>query len=210
MKGWFITFEGCDGCGKSTQLTRLREYLEAANVPFIFTREPGGGKISEGIREILLNGKNAEMSDECEALLYAASRAQHIRDRVAPALEEGKVVVCDRYVDSSFAYQAHARGLGMEFVSKINAFALESFLPDLTFFIDLSPEEAFIRKRGADANDRIEQAGIEFHNRVYQGYLSVAKANPDRFVVLNGRQTIDEIAADVRKALETKGIVCLK
>lgn len=207
MKGWFITFEGCDGCGKSTQLGLLRSFLEQNNVPFIFTREPGGGRISEGIREILLNGKNAEMSDECEALLYAASRAQHIHDRIEPALKEGKVVVCDRYVDSSFAYQAHARGLGMEFVSKINHFALDKFLPDLTFFIDLSPEEAFARKHGADENDRMEQAGLAFHKKVYEGYLAVAKAYPERVVVLNGRQSIEEIAKDVQAVLCSRGVV---
>ena len=193
MKGWFITFEGCDGCGKSTQLERLRGYLEEKGVEYIFTREPGGGKISEGIREILLNGKNAEMSDECEALLYAASRAQHIHDRVAPALAEGKVVVCDRYVDSSFAYQAYARGLGMEFVSKINAFALESYLPDLTFFIDLSPEEAFLRKHGADENDRMEQAGLAFHKKVYEGFSARAKKEPNRYVVIDGHLSPDGI-----------------
>ena len=207
MKGWFITFEGCDGCGKSTQLEKLRGYLEEKGVEYIFTREPGGGKISEGIREILLNGKNAEMSDECEALLYAASRAQHIHDRIEPALKEGKVVVCDRYVDSSFAYQAHARGLGMEFVSKINHFALDKFLPDLTFFIDLSPEEAFARKHGADENDRMEQAGLAFHKKVYEGYLAVAKAYPERVVVLNGRQSIEEIAKDVQTVLCSRGVV---
>ena len=207
MQGKFITFEGCDGCGKSTQLKRLREYLEKQNIPHIFTREPGGGRISEGIREILLSGKNMEMSDECEALLYAASRAQHIRDRIAPALAEGKLVICDRYVDSSFAYQACARGLGMEFVSKINAFALEQYVPDLTFFIDLSPEEAFARKKGADENDRIEQAGLAFHKKVYEGYLAVAKAYPERVVVLNGRQSIEEIEANVRETLVSRGIV---
>ena len=207
MQGKFITFEGCDGCGKSTQLRRLREYLEKQNIPHIFTREPGGGRISEGIREILLSGKNMEMSDECEALLYAASRAQHIHDRIAPALREGKLVICDRYVDSSFAYQACARGLGMEFVSKINAFALEQYVPDLTFFIELSPEEAFARKKGADENDRIEQAGLAFHKKVYEGYLAVAKAYPDRVVVLNGRQSIDEIEANVREVLISRGIV---
>ena len=207
MKGYFITFEGCDGCGKSTQLKYLRTFLEEKGIAHIFTREPGGGRISEGIREILLNGKNAEMSDECEALLYAASRAQHIHDRVAPALSEGKLVVCDRYVDSSFAYQAFARGLGMEFVSKINAFALEQFLPDVTFFIDLSPEEAFVRKKGADENDRMEQAGLAFHKKVYEGYLAVAKMYPDRVVVLNGRQSIEEIAKNVQDVLEEKGML---
>ena len=207
MKGWFITIEGCDGCGKSPQLGLFRSFMEQNNVPFIFTREPGGGRISEGIREILLNGKNAEMSDECEALLYAASRAQHIHDRIEPALKEGKVVVCDRYVDSSFAYQAHARGLGMEFVSKINHFALDKFLPDLTFFIDLSPEEAFARKHGADENDRMEQAGLAFHKKVYEGYLAVAKAYPERGGVLNGRQSIEEIAKDVQAVLCSRGVV---
>ena len=207
MQGKLITFEGCDGCGKSTQLSRLRAYLESLGVPHIFTREPGGGQISEGIREILLRGKNAEMSDECEALLFAASRAQHISDRIAPAMEEGKLVICDRYVDSSFAYQAYARGLGMEFVSKINAFALEKFLPDVTFFIDLSPEEAFARKKGADENDRMEQAGLAFHKKVYEGYLAVAKAYPDRVVVVDGRQSIDEIENAVREALHARGIL---
>ena len=210
MKGKFITFEGCDGCGKSTQLKRLAGFLEENGVAHIFTREPGGGRISEGIREILLNGKNAEMSDECEALLYAASRAQHIRDRIAPAMDAGTLVVCDRYVDSSFAYQAYARGLGMEFVSKINAFALEQFLPDLTFFINLSPEDAFARKHGADENDRIEQAGLAFHKKVYEGYLAVAKAYPDRVVVLDGKQSIEKIAQDVQNTLVARGIVKVK
>ena len=137
MRGKFITFEGCDGCGKSTQLKMLSAYLSENNIPHIFTREPGGGKISEAIREILLSGKNMEMTDECEALLYAASRVQHLSDRVEPALAKGELVVCDRYVDSSLAYQAYARGLGVEFISKINAFALEKYLPDVTIFIDL-------------------------------------------------------------------------
>ena len=160
MKGKFITYEGCDGCGKSTQLKLLSEYLTNNGIPHIFTREPGGGKISEAIREILLNGKNAEMTDECEALLYAAARVQHLRDRVEPALNEGKLVICDRYVDSSLAYQAYARGLGEDFVRSINAFALENYLPDATVFIDLTPEAAFQRKHGADENDRLEQAGL--------------------------------------------------
>jgi len=192
-RGKFITFEGCDGCGKSTQLKLWSEYLSGAGVPHIFTREPGGGKISEAIREILLNGKNAEMTDECEALLYAAARMQHLADRVEPALQEGKLVVCDRYVDSSLAYQAYARGLGVEFISKINSVALEKYAPDLTVFIDLTPEEAFARKHGADENDRLEQAGLEFHKRVYAGYQAVAKAYPNRVVCVNGRATPQEI-----------------
>lgn len=204
-KGKFITFEGCDGCGKSTQLKLLSEYLTSNGIPHVFTREPGGGKISEAIREILLNGKNSEMTDECEALLYAASRAQHLRDRVQPALEKGELVICDRYVDSSFAYQAYARGLGMEFVQKINHFALEQFSPDVTLFIDLTPEEAFARKHGAEENDRMEQAGMSFHRRVYEGYKAVEKEYPNRVVCLNGRKTPQEIFQDVIKTLQKRG-----
>ena len=205
MRGKFITFEGCDGCGKSTQLRLLSEYLTKNGVPHIFTREPGGGKISEAIREILLSGKNMEMTDECEALLYAASRVQHLSDRVEPALSEGKLVICDRYVDSSLAYQAYARGLGLDFVSKINAFALEKYLPDVTVFLDLTPEAAFLRKHGADENDRLEKAGMAFHKRVYEGYKAVAAAEPNRVVCVDGNQTPDKVFADVLQILKEKG-----
>ncbi len=203
-RGKFITFEGCDGCGKSTQLKLLSEYLEKENVPHIFTREPGGGKISEAIREILLNGKNAEMTDDCEALLYAAARMQHLADRVEPALAEGKLVVCDRYVDSSLAYQAYARGLGVDFVAQINAQALKKYRPDVTIFIDLSPEAAFKRKHGADENDRLEQAGMAFHQRVYAGYKTLAEQEPERIVSVDGNKTPQEIFADVLTILRAK------
>lgn len=204
MRGKFITFEGCDGSGKSTQLRLLSDYLTKQNIPHVFTREPGGGKISEAIREILLNGKNMEMTDECEALLYAASRVQHLSDRVEPALKEGKLVICDRYVDSSLAYQAYARGLGDAFVRQINDFALKNYLPDVTIFIDLSPEDAFKRKHGADQNDRLEKAGSAFHDRVYEGYKAVAKAEPKRVVCVDGKQTPDAIFADVLRILKEK------
>lgn len=206
-KGKFITFEGCDGSGKSTQLKLFSAYLKDQNIPHIFTREPGGGKISEAIREILLNGKNAEMTDECEALLYAAARVQHLSDKVQPALEEGKLVVCDRYVDSSLAYQAYARNLGEDFVRNINAFALTQYAPDCTIFIDLTPKEAFARKHGADENDRLEQAGMAFHERVYEGYVEIANKEPNRVVKVNGRQTPEQIFADVLSALKERGIL---
>ena len=202
MKGKFITFEGCDGCGKSTQLKLLSEYLSKKGIPHVFTREPGGGKISEASREILLNGKNAEMTDECEALLYAAARVQHLHDKVSPALAEGKLVICDRYVDSSLAYQAYARGLGEDFIRKINAYALENYLPDATVFIDLTPADAFKRKHGADENDRLEQAGMAFHERVYAGFDKLASTETERFIRIDGKQTPDEIFAQVIKALE--------
>ncbi len=204
-RGKFITFEGCDGCGKSTQLKMLSDYLTAQGIPHIFTREPGGGRISEQIREILLSGKNMEMTDECEALLYAAARVQHLHDRVEPALAEGKLVICDRYVDSSLAYQAFARKLGVDFVEKINAYALENYLPDLTIFIDLTPEAAFLRKHGADENDRMELAGMAFHQRVYAGYKILAEENPKRIVSVDGEKTPDGVFADVLSALKEKG-----
>lgn len=205
MRGKFITFEGCDGCGKSTQLTLLSNYLTEQNIPHIFTREPGGGKISEAIREILLNGKNTEMTDECEALLYAAARVQHLADRVEPALQEGKLVICDRYVDSSLAYQAYARGLGEDFIKKINAFALQNYLPDVTIFIDLTPEAAFLRKCGADENDRLEQAGMAFHKKVYEGYDTLAKNEPERIARVDGNQTPNGIFENVLAILKEKG-----
>ena len=204
MRGKFITFEGCDGCGKSTQLKMLSEYLTKNNVEHVFTREPGGGKISEAIREILLNGKNAEMTDECEALLYAAARMQHLADRVEPALAQGKLVVCDRYVDSSLAYQAYARGLGVDFIGRINAKALEKYPPDVTVFIDLTPEDAFRRKHGADENDRLEQAGMAFHKRVYEGYKALEKAYPQRIVAVDGKQTPQEIFSQVLRILKER------
>ena len=206
-RGKFITFEGCEGCGKSTQVKLFNEYLTKENIPHIFTREPGGEKISEEIRRILLDANNKEMTDECEALLYAASRVQHLSDRVEPALSQGKLVVCDRYVDSSLAYQAYARGLGVDFVGKINAYALTNYRPDVTIFIDLTPEAAFLRKHGADENDRLEQAGMAFHKKVYAGYKQLAANEPDRIVCIDGTQTPDEVFADVLKALQKRGIL---
>lgn len=180
------------------------KYLTENNLPHIFTREPGGGKISEAIREILLNGKNMEMTDECEALLYAAARVQHLSDRVEPALNEGKLVICDRYVDSSLAYQAYARGLGEAFIRQINDYALRQYRPDATVFIDLTPEEAFARKHGADENDRLEQAGLAFHQRVYAGYCAIAEKEPERVIRVNGKQTPKEIFANVLQALQER------
>lgn len=204
MRGKFITYEGCDGCGKSTQLKMLSDYLTQKGIEHIFTREPGGGKISEAIREILLNGKNTEMTDECEALLYAAARVQHLHDRVEPALAQGKLVICDRYVDSSIAYQAYGRNLGRDFIEKINAYALENYLPDVTLFIDLTPEAAFARKKGADENDRLEQAGMAFHKRVYQGYDELANEQKERIVRVDGNATPEQIFDRVIQVLKQK------
>lgn len=207
MKGKFITFEGCEGCGKSTHQRFLANYLAEHHYNFIFTREPGGNPISEQIRSLILDKNNTAITAECEALLYAASRAQVLSDVIAPALNEGKIVVCDRYVDSSFAYQGVARGLGMEFIEKINAFALERFMPDVTIFLDIPPKAAFERKHGADQNDRIEQAGLAFHEKVYEGYLTLAEKYPDRFFKINSNREKSEVHADILSLLKQKGIL---
>lgn len=182
MKGRLVTFEGCEGSGKSTQLRLLSEKLSKQGISHIVTREPGGSDIAEQIRNIILNGKNTAMCDECEALLYAAARAQHLREIVQPALDKGMLVLCDRYVDSSLAYQGYARGLDLKFIEDINGFAMRDFRPDLTLFLDISPRAAFERKHGADKGDRMEQLGLEFHEKVYAGYLRIAALNPERFL----------------------------
>lgn len=179
MKGRFITFEGCEGSGKSTQIRLLSEYLDKAGVSYITTREPGGSRIAEQIRAIILDGKNAEMCDGCEALLYAAARLQHLKEIVIPALDAGKLVLCDRFIHSSLAYQGEARGLGREYILSINAEALELCSPDLTLFLDIPPDAAFRRKHGADENDRMEQLGLEFHKKVYAGYKALQAKHPD-------------------------------
>lgn len=205
-KGYFVTLEGGEGSGKSTQLKLLEDYLDKGGYDVIYTREPGGTPISEEIRKILLGGKNVEMSDETEALLFAAARAQHIKEKILPAIAEGKTVVCDRYVHSSLVYQGYARGLG-EFVEKVNSYALENCMPDVTIFLDITPERAFARKGGADADDRLEQSGIDFHRRVYDGYVRMAEKFPDHFVRVNADRGIDEVFAEILNTLRQKGVI---
>lgn len=207
MKGKLITFEGCEGCGKSTQVRLLKEYLEKTNQPFIDTREPGGTEISEKIRSVILDKNNTEMVDECEALLYAASRCQLLKQRILPALDEGKIVIIDRYYDSSFAYQAYARGLGYDFVAAANNFALTNAVPDLTVFFDIDPYRAFIRKGGADTADRLELAGIEFHKKVYEGYKSLIEKFPNRIISVDATATKEEIHDNVLALLRAKGLL---
>ena len=206
MRGKFVTVEGCEGSGKSTQLKLLAEYLNSIGADFIMTREPGGSEISEEIRTIILNGKYKEMCDECEALLYAAARIQHLKEIVEPALASGKLVICDRFVDSSFAYQGYARGLGEEYIADINRAALESFTPDLTLFLDISPEDAFKRKHGADEGDRIESLGLEFHQKVYKGYKALLAKHPRIYAVECSGSKFDT-AENIKRILKEKNII---
>lgn len=207
MKGKFITFEGCEGVGKSRQIQLLEEYLIKNGIKYYFTREPGGTEISEQIRAIILDGKNLAMTNECEALLYAAARVQLIKEEIEPRLNRGELVFCDRYVDSSLAYQGKARGLGYDFIKAINSYAFNGFMPDLTIFLNLSPEEAFKRKGGADSADRVELSGIEFHRKVYEGYLELARENPNRFSVIDASGTKEQTSGKIIAALKEKGII---
>ncbi|MBQ3116620.1 MAG: dTMP kinase [Clostridia bacterium] len=207
MKGKFITFEGCEGVGKSRQIKLLEEYLIKNGVQYYLTREPGGTPVSEQIRSVILDGKNISMTDECEALLYAAARVQLLKENVKPRLEKGELVLCDRYIDSSLAYQGYARGLGVDFVEKINDYAIKNFMPDYTLFLKLPPEIAFKRKGGVDKNDRLELSGIEFHNKVYQGYLDLAKRYPERFIVIDASGEKEETHAKIISALKEKGVI---
>ena len=204
----FITIEGCDGVGKTHQTKRLREYCEANGYDnVVFTREPGGSVIAEQIRKIILDANYGEMDDMCEAFLFAASRIQHLHDIVKPALSQGKVVFCDRYVHSSYAYQGVARGLGYEKIVSLNRLAVGEYMPQFTLFLDLSPEKAFLRKGGADKTDRMENADFEFHKKVYEGYMRVIAEHPQDFVVIDASGSADETHSKIIEALRLKGVL---
>lgn len=207
MKGKFISLEGCEGVGKSRQIKLLEQYLIENGIKYFLTREPGGTPTSEKIREIILDGKNTQIVDECEALLYASARVQLLKEVVAPRLNNGELVICDRYIDSSFAYQGYARGLGVDFIEKINDYAIKNFMPDYTVFLNLSPEKAFLRKGGVDKNDRLELSGMEFHDKVYNGYLELAKKYKDRFIVIDASGTKEETHAKIINALKEVGVI---
>jgi dTMP kinase len=185
----------------------LEEYLVKNNINYYLTREPGGTNLSEKIRSVILDKNNSEMTDECEALLYAAARVQLLKQVIKPKLDQGQLVLCDRYVDSSLAYQGYARGLGVEFIEKINDFAIKNFTPNYTVFLNLPPEQAFLRKGGVDIGDRVELSGMEFHKKVYQGYLDLAKKYPQRFIVIDASGEKEQTHSKIISALKEKGVI---
>ena len=203
-EGMFITFEGGDGSGKTTQIEILRGSLEAMELEVLVTREPGGTKISEDIRKTLLDPDNAEMSPGTEMLLYAAARAQLVDEVIRPALDEGKVVICDRFLDSSIAYQAYGRGLG-ESVEIVNGPAIGDCTPDITFFLEIDPEKATdrIKDRGEE-KDRIEREDDGFRRRVADGYRELARKYPDRIVRIDASKSMEEIAVKIIDKTMTK------
>lgn len=205
-RGLFITVEGVDGCGKSTQARLIAAALEAAGRDVLRLREPGGVKISEQIRAILLDPANGEMGDVCELLLYEAARAQLVHQVIRPALAAGKTVVCDRFYDSTTAYQAFADGLDRNMVSQANELAVDGCRPDLTLVFDLPVEDALRRRSGREAEDRLELKGLEFQERVAAGFRAVAADEPDRVKLIDAGESVAEVFSSVVDELRSAGL----
>lgn len=201
-QGLFLTLEGVDGCGKSTQLAFLTEYLKQKGLDVLLTREPGGCAISEQVREILLSPENKAMSAETEMLLYAAARAQHIAEKILPALEAGKVVLCDRYLDSSIAYQGYGRELGEAWVRQINWYAIERCMPDATFLFLLEVDRSFERiRQGRESKDRLEQESRGFFERVDFGFHALAQKEK-RIRVIDAARSVEQVWAELREKVD--------
>lgn len=199
--GLFVSFEGTDGCGKSTQMKRAAQWLTDCGYEVVSTREPGGCAISERIREIILDVKSIGMTAECEALLYAAARAQLVSSVINPALERGAVVLCDRFLDSSLVYQGAGRHLGMDAIRTINAMAVNGRMPDRTLFYDIAPKNAMQRRLAATEPDRLELEKMDFFETVYAAYLKLAAEEPDRIAVLDAARSIEDVETDTRREL---------
>ncbi len=199
-KGLFVSFEGGEGSGKTTVLSHIIDELHNLDVECLITREPGGCEIAEQIRHIILDTSNTAMNKRCEALLYAASRAQHVSEKLIPALESGKLVLCDRYVDSSLIYQGYARDNNLDDIWSINQFAMDNTLPDITIFLDIKPADAFSRlEDGGREMNRLDLESIEFHEKVYEAYHILAKQ--ERFVIINANRKVDDVVKDVFKVI---------
>ncbi|TQR40266.1 dTMP kinase [Paenibacillus popilliae] len=197
--GWFITLEGGEGAGKSSAIELLTDKLRQQGVNVVFTREPGGVRIAEKIRSIILDPEHTEMDARTEALLYAAARRQHLVEVVIPALEQGAIVLCDRFVDSSLAYQGYARGLGMEDVWEINRFAIHDTMPDITFWLDINPQAGLDRIAANQAREvnRLDKEKLAFHEAVREGYERIAKQQPERIVKLDATQSLTQISGQM-------------
>ena len=203
MRGRFITFEGVEGCGKSTQLAHLRAWMEEGGLPVLATREPGGTKVGEGIRELLLAPRDEGLDAATELLLYEAARAQHVSEVIRPALEAGVHVLCDRFFDSTTAYQAFGRGLDEEMVRELNRMASGGIVPDLTLLFSVAIEEGLDRARGESAGDRLEGESLAFHRRVQAGFEALAKREPGRFRTL-GEGAIEQVHEEVVRIVKER------
>ena len=193
MKGLFITFEGPDGSGKTTVATAVCEKLKEKGFEVVHTREPGGIGISEDIRNIILDPKNVSMDAKTEALLYAASRRQHLVEKVFPAVKQGKIVICERFLDSSLAYQGYGRQLGFDEVLSINMFAIDNTYPDMTIYLDIDEQAGLDRLVDREFKDRLDQESIDFHHRVSEGYREVLRRFKDRIRIVDASKSLDEV-----------------
>lgn len=193
VRGFFITFEGVEGAGKTTVLHSIVDKLKALGYDVVATREPGGIEIAEQIRNIILDRENIKMEERTEALLYAAARRQHLVEKVLPALEAGKIVLCDRFIDSSLAYQGHARGLGIEEVYDINKFAIQDLMPNITLLFDIDPQKGLERIAANDEREknRLDLEKLDFHKKVYEGYQILTEQYPKRIQKVNADQSIE-------------------
>lgn len=197
LTGLFITFEGPDGAGKTTQVKAFAEKLSALGHEVVLTREPGGTAISDEIRSLILDPAHTEMADFAEVLLYAASRAQHVQEKIKPSLKSGKIIVCDRFVEASVAYQGYGLGIDIERIKAINQFATGGLIPDRTYLLDLSVAEGRERLQARTGLDRIEQKGAAYHERVRQGFLEIAKEHPQRIRVIDAKRPVNEMAEEI-------------
>ena len=200
-KGLFVVVEGGEGSGKSTIIEKIYIWLRESGHECILTREPGGIKISEKIRAVILDKENTEMDGRTEALLYAAARRQHLVEKVIPAINSGKIVLCDRFVDSSLAYQGYARGLGIDEVFEINKFAINDCMPNVSILFDIDPEIGLerIRKNSSREVNRLDLEKIDFHNKVREGYTKIYENNKDRMIKINAEQSIDQVFEEVKR-----------
>lgn len=203
MKGAFITMEGVEGSGKSTQIALLKDYLQTEGWIVEVTREPGGTPIGETIRNVLLDPENDAMDSIAELLLYEASRAQHVAQLIRPALDRGAIVICDRFSDSTTAYQGAGRGLSKEEMERLHGLATKGLIPDLTILIDIPAPEGLARAKRYRDSDRIELEPEEFHERVRQAFLDLAKAQPGRIKIVDGLQTMEKVAEEIRMRAST-------
>ncbi len=202
-RGFFISFEGPDGSGKTTQAKLFAEYLRAKGYDVLLTREPGGTEIAEKIRNLIMNTEYSEETPLTEMLLFAAQRAQNVSELLRPAVENGKIVVCDRFIDSSIAYQGYGRMLG-EQVNTVNEIAVQGFMPDMTFFLDISPEAAKKRNMTTEKDDRLELESEEFRKRVYNGYKVLEQTYKDRYINIDASKNIEEVQQQIRNEFDKR------
>ena len=205
-QGWFISFEGIEGCGKTTQIALLSEYLKQRGIPHTVTREPGGTAVGEGIRKILLNSETIHLTAASELLLFYASRSQNITEKIIPALDRGDTVICDRFYDASMAYQGYGRGIPQEFIEKVTELVCNGYRPELTILLDIEPHIGLSRARARnhgriEDEGRFEMENLEFYTRIRNGYLAISRREPARIKVIEANRSIDEVHHDILKVL---------